>query len=119
MEDKVIKWLLYGSVGLSSKAMVKCALGYKKQEKGLVFDWVEPADPSDFNRCLLMLEQIPEVKEYFYDISKISKKWGAIIKNWDKVESPFIGEVGRNWSESLSAAKTYKLMKSIYSEVDK
>jgi len=107
MKDKILDWLANGQVGLSSKCMAMCAAGVSYKYK------YTPSDPSDFNRCLLLVQQIPEVENEFNRIARVSDKWKVVIDNWQLLKSTFIDEVGFNWSNGDRAPKTYKLMKKL------
>jgi hypothetical protein len=107
VQQKVLKWLMKGeNVGNSSKAMAAAATGHIGKPS-------HPYDPADFNRCLVLCHQVPEVKDNFHLIKEISPTWSKLIDRWDEVEKCFIDEAGFNWSKSGSAPKTYKLLKSI------
>lgn len=110
IKEKILNWLAHGRVGTSSKSMALCAAGL---EQDRMWGVSTPSDPDDLNRCLLLLEQVPEVRDHFCNIAKLSPKWGTLIARWDEVEQCFIDEVGLNWCKGRSAPKTYKLMKEI------
>ncbi len=112
MNCNALKWLASGRVGISSKAMVCKALGLPLDRWG----GNHPHDPDDFNRCLMMLVVVPEVRGSFHEIATISLEWKALISRWDEVEQTFINEVGLDWCNSHSAPKTYALMKQIFRE---
>ena len=107
LRDKILFWLSHGESGESSKAMAFCAIGDKDATKSY------PLDPSDFNRCLKLVEMIPEIKNYFPEITLLSKEWAKIIFYWDRLERCFLNECGNNWEKSNKAHHTYKLMKEI------
>lgn len=106
LERKVIEWLAGPSVGESSKNMAFTAVGVKYNTR-------HPLDPADFNRCLKLVKQVPEIKNHFGEISKLSSQWKIVIDNWDLIESTFLDEAGIDWrkGEFLKATKTYELMK--------
>ena len=107
--ESVLRWLANGQVGLSSKAMAFCAVGIE-------YDRVDhPYDPADFNRCLLLVGQIPAIRDAFSKIAKLSPQWAAVIQHWDELEALFIKEVGLNWERGASAPKTYERMGTILS----
>ncbi len=109
LQSKVLAWLADDfDVGTSSKAMGFCAIGMADK----CTKWT-PSDPADFNRCLLLVDQIPEIKEHFNKIADMSKGWKSIINNWSAIEKSFIDEVGVDWCKAKSAPITYKLMKDI------
>ena len=65
----------------------------------------------------MLVHAVPEVKNHFNKIAKLSKKWKSIIDNWDLIEKTFIDEVGLNWCNGSRAPKTYALMKQLESKV--
>lgn len=106
IQEKVLRWIARGRVGLSSKAMAMAACGVE-------CDKDYPLDPDDLNRCLLMLEDIPEVRDQFDRISELSPVWRRLISRWQEIESLFLDEAGLNWSKDRSAPNTYSLMKKV------
>src|SRR5690606_19342598 len=109
IQTKVLNWIATGRVGASSKAMAMAACG-------LPNDGSYPSDPADLNRCLLMLEAVPEVRQRFETIAAFGIVWKRLIGRWDEVEASFLNEVGFNWSKGESAPKTYQLMKEVIGE---
>ena len=109
LQKEVMHWLGNGRVGLSSKAMAFAVAGVE------IDDHSHPYDPSDLNRCLLFLEHVPEARNYFESIAKLSETWRDLISRWDEVEKTFLDEVGLDWCSGNSAPKTYKLIKEIIS----
>lgn len=105
---KILTWLAKDNTGLSSEFMVFTALGIKSKRAGCY-----PCDPADFNRCLVMLDRVPEVKNFFDVIAQSNPQWAAIIKNWDLIEQTFLEEAGFDWSKSQRAPKTYALMRNV------
>jgi len=110
MRDKILNWFVSGKVGLSSKTMA-CEVVGLPQDK----NWgiCHPLDPDDFNRCLLLLKDVPEVRDHFDKIAQLSDVWASIIARWDVIEKCFIDEVGFDWSKGNKASKTYNLMQEI------
>ena len=72
-----------------------------------------PHDPADLNRCLLLLEAAPGVRDVFPKIAAASKVWAALVANWSEIERSFLDEVGPNWCKAHSAPKTYALMRRV------
>lgn len=102
--QKIIEWLANGDTGLSSETMAFMALGVVKK-------WsAHPHDPSDFNRCLMLLEAEPMVRDSFPKLRELSPQWAVIIDHWDELRELFIDEAGLNWSKKQSATKTYDRM---------
>ena len=111
IKEKVFQWLADDlDVGISSRAMAMAACDMENKS---TFGNCTPSDPSDFNRCLKLIDQIPEIRNHFDKISKLSDKWEAIISRWAEVEKTFLDEVGFDWANGRRAEKTYHLMKEI------
>lgn len=107
IERKVLEWLANGETGVSSETMAMAACGIKR-------GWSShPYDPADFNRCLMLIKAVPEIKYHMDKIAKISATWGKLVDHWDEVEECFINEVGLDWCNGRRAPKTYNLMKQI------
>ena len=109
IKSKVLEWVASGRVGQSSKAMAMTACNLPNSG-----DY--PLDPDDLNRCLLMLEVVPEVREHFEKIAGLGVVWDRLISRWGEIESCFLEEAGPNWSKARSAPKTYALMKLVIGE---
>lgn len=107
-ERKVIYWLFNGEAGESSKSMAYVLLG--KKIKYAAF----PHDPSDFRRCLLMLDKIPEFKDKLNVMAAQSETWDKLINNWDSITSVFLTECDADNEYMFHRApKTYELMKQV------
>ncbi len=104
----VLEWLANGQTGMSSEAMAFTAVGVERES----YPTWPPSDPADFNRCMLMLERLPFVRDHFGAIASLSPEWRGVIKNWDDIERSFLAEVGRNWSRGKRAQRTYSVIKS-------
>ncbi len=114
MKDKIVDWMINSpNKGISSKAMATAFLDKEPDSAWAAFG-NHPSDPSDFNRCLLLLQTVPEAREEMHKVAALSKVWKTLIENWDKLESCFIEEVGLDWEKdsNLNATKTYEMMKS-------
>lgn len=57
VEQRALWWALAGSTGISSKAIAKHMTGYSSEG---VFGFSPPSDSADRNRCIRLLELIPE-----------------------------------------------------------
>lgn len=102
----MVDWLMGDNVGASSKAILGAAIG---GYNGFYY----PCDPSDFNRCLLMLEAVPSAWVGVSRLAQKHEKWAVVDENWDRIKESFLEEAGYNWSKSNNAPKTYKLMKML------
>ena len=108
-DSKLLEWYRKSDVGISSKAMVAVMLGDKPEWPRYCY----PLAPADFNRCLMLVEAVPDVALFMGEISRICPVWKALVDRWDEIKDVFIGEVGLNWSNGGKASKTFKLMRSI------
>jgi hypothetical protein len=76
----VLKWLANGRVGNSSKT-IACAMAEIDANIQTV-----PSDPSDFIRCMKMLEACPSIKNLDNVKEKIPS-YAPFIDNWDEMVS--------------------------------
>lgn len=106
MKDKILQWFATGRVGASSKAMAMSVLE-------LPVDGSYPHDPDDLNRCLLLLEAVPEIRQHMNKVAAMNATWSKLVARWDEIEKCFLDEVGLNWSKGGRAKKTYDLMKEV------
>jgi hypothetical protein len=113
LSENINKWMFEcQDTGASSKFMAATALGLKDR-LGVCY----PLDPSDFNRCLILIDWVPEIKDHFDTIAKTSPVWDALIERWDELEAMLTEEVGHRWANyDARASKTYDLMKEIKRE---
>ncbi|MCW4628255.1 MULTISPECIES: hypothetical protein [Marinomonas] len=73
----------------------------------------EPYDTGDFNRCLNLVHEVPEVRDHFSTIAKLSPEWMTIIRNWGRLEKSFLNEAGLNFSKRSSAPITNQLLRDL------
>jgi hypothetical protein len=100
----LLNWFATGRVGASSRTMACHFMGVEH-------DGSYPYDPDDLNRCLLLLDAVPEIREHMNKIAEINNVWAALVDRWGEIEQTFLEEVGLNWIKGSSAPRTYKLMK--------
>jgi hypothetical protein len=72
-----------------------------------------PRDPSDLDRCIALLVQVPELRERFVNMMECSPEWARLVSHWDEIEKTHLDEVGLGWTKAGSATKTYALMKRV------
>jgi len=108
MKDKILNWFAVCEVGASSKVMAMAVID-------MPHDRSHPYDPDDLNRCLLLLEFVPEILSRMEKVAAISDTWAALIGRWSEVEQCFLDEVGLNWTKGNKAPRTFDLMKEIRS----
>lgn len=110
---QLLQWMAGPNTGLSSEAMAYCVLQIERNDHWSGKE--HPYDPSDFNRCLLLVEKVPAVREHFAAIAALSPEWAALIAAWDELAAMFVAEVGWNWSAGRSAPNTYARMQEVLS----
>lgn len=105
------KWLASGERGMSSEAMFTHLTGVKCGDDW-GFDSI-PYDPSDFRRCQLLLEQVPELHPIFPRMAEVSPKWAALVQAWPNIVKAMDEEVPE-WREGRSGKScptAYQLIK--------
>lgn len=102
-------WIVRGSTGLSSERIWAHMTGTVTEGRTTNY----PHDPDDLNRCLLLLEAVPEWKARMGEMAAHGPVWAALAARWDEIAQCFIDEVGLNWSKGNRASKTYDLMKQV------
>lgn len=107
VERKILTWMASGHTGMSSEAMAYCAANVEPRYKST------PSDPSDFIRCLKLVREVPEIRDHFPKIAKLTPEWLAFIANWDRIEKSLINETGFDFDKRSSAPITYQLMKDL------
>jgi hypothetical protein len=107
IEERARNWRQNGRVGLSSKVICDHMQGRS------VAVHHYPSDPDDLNRCLLLLDLIPEWRPRIREMANYSREWSSIALNLDALESEFLEEVGLDWCKSRSAPKTWAMMRRL------
>ena len=110
VKEKILNWLLTGKVGVSSRAMACAVAGIAQR------DWAgmnHPHDPDDLSRCLLLMQEVPEIRDHMDKVAAISNKWSRLVACWSQIERVFLDEVGLNWCKGAGAPLTYKLMRMV------
>lgn len=111
INHKVINWFATGRTGLSSCCLA-VSLVNQDSAKSVAKD--HPRDPADLERCLLLLNAVPELRDRLSIMKSVSKEWNALIDQWEKVEATFKHETGFPSLRWNSAPQTYELMQTIY-----
>lgn len=104
-------WLLDGRVGASSKSIYSHMTGRFNAD-----GYSYPRDPDDLNRCLLLLDLIPEWADRMPEMAKYGKQWAGLAGNWSEITGCFIREAGLDWCDAKRAPETYTLMKQVMGE---
>lgn len=120
-EQRLLKWFITGNVGESSRTMAFIAsdieLSNDEINDSFSFGLAHPHDSGDFERCLKLIEAVPEVKDSFDVIAKISPSWAALIENWDDIETTFNNEYDKSGKRNLDVPSTSAQIHDIVSNV--
>jgi hypothetical protein len=95
-------WRKTDQVGASSDFMAA------KLGNAGIRDYEHPHDPSDFGRCLFLLEAAPELREKLPEMAKESEQWAELVAHWDELEALWKEE-----SPTGEAPKLYARMKEL------
>jgi len=111
VEERAVAWIRDGDVGMSSRAIHDHMLALEARE-----GYSYPHDPDDLNRCLLLLDLIPEWVPRMHEMAMCGEEWAGLAARWDEISKCFLDEVGLNWCKARRAPKTYALMKQALGE---
>lgn len=111
LSHEAIKWLAIGEHGSSSKCMFYYFTGIKQNAD--FDDKAYPHDPSDFRRCRLLLEQVPEFKPKLSKMAGVSDIWKSLIDSWEVLCDTMDSESPTWKIKQGSAPNTYSLIQAI------
>lgn len=74
-------WLANGKRGISSNTMLQVITGVSALRGAPSHPW----DPADFNRCHLLLQVLPELREGFPKLAATSTAWKNLLAHWDEL----------------------------------
>lgn len=99
-------WLHGPDTGTSSLTIAEILSG----RTGLVgsFGRSTPRDPSDFWRCLNLLEAVPEWRSRLSEVAAAEPSWAALIERWGEVEALY-----REEAPTGRAPRCYDLMQEL------
>ncbi len=104
LDEKVKEWLRTGKRGVSSEAIVSVMEGIPLNQYGLR----HPVDPSDFMRCYLLLEAVPEYRSRLKEMRTVSNEWMVLVDHWEELEALY-----REEAEQEFATKLYHRMREL------
>ena len=107
ISEDLLKWIASGDRGASSETIVTKLAGIDLAHGCSC----EPHDPSDFRRCLLLLDAVPELKSKLDKMKEVSNYWRLLIENWNELEKMYHEE-----KSSGRAPKLYEKMKLLRRE---
>ena len=102
----LIAWACSDEVGMSSVFMARRLAplaGLQFPGHRIPDEPAYPYDPSDFGRCMGLLDAVPELRLHIAKMAEYGKVWAAYVEHWDALETLF----GEN------APKLYARMKEL------
>ena len=82
--DNLNSWLATGERGISSEAIASKLSGINIVNP--IWATTYPCDPSDFGRCLKLLDAVPEFKPRLPEMMSVHPVWAKLLENWDELE---------------------------------
>jgi hypothetical protein len=103
LSDQEINWLMFGEYGGSAAAIFKqisdidppTLRGGGERDKTM-----HPSDISDFRRCQLLLETVPEYAKKFAEMRQVSPVWNALVDAWPGILYALEADCPK-WRETL------------------
>lgn len=110
LSQAAVRWLASGERGVSSNTIFQWLTGIdalRGERMG------HPYDPTDFRRCRLLLEQVPELQPHFYRMREVSQQWSNLVDQWGAICATMDEEVP-DWRDGRGgiAKKTYDLIQA-------
>ncbi len=103
VDSRLLTWFLRGEVGASSKTLVHFYKGEEFRDGDFP---TPPFDVSDFRRCYLLVQEVPEIKEVFPLVAERCPAFKGVIENWDAISAAYERERGQG-----NCPETYRLLK--------
>ncbi|TXH46878.1 MAG: hypothetical protein E6Q97_28515 [Desulfurellales bacterium] len=110
----LVAWACSDSVGMSSVYMARRlapVAGLRFPGHRIPDEPAHPYDPSDFGRCLGLLDAVPEIRPYIAKMAEYGKVWAAYVEHWDELETLYKEE-----STGEQAPKLYARMQELQRE---
>lgn len=114
ISSQAITWHLHGEHGISSEAI------YDRLTYGVTnsrWSSSHPHDPSDFRRCELLLQAVPDFRVRLSEMADVSPAWRALVERWSEIAAVFEAECPGVFTHenhgNRMATRTYELMQSI------
>lgn len=117
LSNSIVRWLATGERGASSETMLSHLAGVDCRDLDAQYA-AHPHDPDDLRRCMLLLDQCPELVPLMPKMSSASKQWAALVAIWPELTATMLEEIGSIHTprKGASAPRTYKLIKDAIGE---
>jgi hypothetical protein len=109
LSEAATRWLASGERGLSSNTIFTHLTGIDALHDSYKS---HPYDPSDFRRCRLLLEQVPELVPLFPKMAEVSEQWKDLVYLWGDI-CKAMDEEAPKWRDGYRTPcpNTYSLIK--------
>lgn len=84
-----VRWLAWGERGNSSNVI----FGHLTGIPMAVGDGMPPFDASDFRRCRMLLDHVPEWRNRLAEMAELGPEWSVLVENWQALCDLMDGEV--------------------------
>ena len=101
IQQRAFKWIAHGKVGISSQTIWEVMLGIVMEGRSNRCRYSVPYDPTDFKRCYLLLQEIPEWRERLPEVALIFPEWEPLVANWSELERLYEEGSESEWSYKL------------------
>lgn len=112
LSEAATRWLASGERGVSSNTIFAHLTGIdalRGRSKGY------PYDPSDFRRCQMLLDQVPELQPHFHRMREVSPQWANLVDTWPAIVAA-MDEEAPGWRDESHRGqrvdKAYDLIRS-------
>lgn len=121
--NRLMAWLICGNTGVSSKCLAATLMSNGETAKLKTRDAKQhPLDSSDFNRCVQLLNQVPELREHLSLMRPLSQYWEVLVDHWQELETLLNNELNDKAKHGAISSSikgsTYARMKELYKPAD-
>lgn len=109
------QWAVWGEHGGSSKAMFTALIGISLDDRVTI---AHPRDVGDLRRCLLLVEQVPELADRIDMMAQLSPHWDAVVGNWTELQTTLETEAPGWRTSCKSTPSTATMLDRILQSAD-
>lgn len=107
----ILEWFATGERGLSSETIARHLIGQPHTGRKTFNGIWTPSDPSDFRRCMLLVESLPDPAAAIEQCRSLSQAWACLVEDWAEITKTLKREMA---DESLKgmAKQTYEMIQA-------